>query len=126
MPDTATATPASVTNDVSATPAASPARSGRTTAWDATVVNAYTRPMVKPHAVSAIRYPIHLPDTASAASETAAAAQETPMTSTGGYLAASRPDSGPPSAAPTDGPRNARPTISGSRPRTCCRFSVES
>ena len=54
VPDTATPTPASVTNDVSATPAASPARSGRTTAWVATVVNAYTRPMVNPHAVSAI------------------------------------------------------------------------
>ena len=61
VPDTATPTPASVTNDVSATPAASPARSGRTTAWVATVVNAYTSPSVKPHAVSAITYAIQPP-----------------------------------------------------------------
>ena len=55
VPDTATPTPASVTNAVSVTPAASPARSGRTTAWVATVVNAYTNPNVNPHAVSAGR-----------------------------------------------------------------------
>jgi hypothetical protein len=40
VPDTAIPTPASVTSDVKVTPAASPARSGATTVWVATVVNA--------------------------------------------------------------------------------------
>ena len=51
--DTATPTPASVTSAVNVTPAASPARSWRTTACVATVVNAYTNPSVNPHTVSA-------------------------------------------------------------------------
>jgi hypothetical protein len=51
--------------------------------------------------------------------------QAIPITRTGGYFAASLPDIGPPSAAPMDGPRNARPAINGESPRTCCRFTVE-
>ena len=45
-----------ITNAVNVTPAASPARSGRTTACVATVVNAYPNPSVNPHADSAERW----------------------------------------------------------------------
>src|ERR1700761_8273162 len=81
--------------------------------------------MVKPQAVSAARYNAKLLAAASRASDTAATVQPMPMTAKGLLRDARRPDTGPPSAAPADGPRKANPAINGSSPRTCCRFIVD-
>ena len=86
-----------------ARPAAAPACSGATTAWVATVVNAYTSPMVNPPNVSAARYGTQLSEIASAASEVAEMAVPAPITVMGARRSASRPDSAPPIAAPIDG-----------------------
>jgi hypothetical protein len=89
------------------------------------VVNAYARPSVNPRAVSAVRYAGKPAMAASAPGDSAAATVVASNTAVGERFSASRPDSAPPSAAPIEGPSNAKPACSGSRLRTCCRLSVD-